>query len=359
MSQELVVASILNGLANGFTKGMAMRQAKDQAAADNQLKQQELGIRQKEIENNNAYKEATLTLQAQKAAIDELTRKAQVSQGEEKIRLEREIALRTSDYKNRELEQKGIIASLQNQLDEKKMNTPKPLLPEQRGLISEKINTEKAKQKKLNSEANKPKESKPTPGQTQLEKDFAKEYSDWTAKGGMATAQKNLNSLQEAIDSLKSGKATTGGAYGYIPDFFGAKSKIMPESSNAEQQARSTVTGLLRQTLGAQFTEKEGERIFNQNYDASLPVQKNIEKLTALKDQLTSSISEKQSMMDQFEKTGKITGYKASRINVASPKPSVGNLYPESVEKGINAVMMKNGITRDQAISALKKAGKI
>lgn len=51
MADNFVIASVLNGLAGGFVKGMELRQAKDKNAADVQFKNKQLELQQQEITN--------------------------------------------------------------------------------------------------------------------------------------------------------------------------------------------------------------------------------------------------------------------------------------------------------------------
>ena len=54
---------------------------------------------------------------------------------------------------------------------------------------------------------------------------------------------------------------------------------LNPEALKLKTQAQSALNSALRQTLGAQFTEKEGERVLNQVWDDRLSPKSNADKL--------------------------------------------------------------------------------
>jgi hypothetical protein len=149
-----------------------------------------------------------------------------------------------------------------------------------------------------------------TPGEESSDKAFGKEYQDWNAQGGYSGVEKQLNSLEEAKASLKNNPGLTGPWISALPD--AVRRRTSPESFAVQQQVEQAVQGSLRQTLGSQFTEKEGERIMRNSYDPALPAEENIKKLDATIKDLQTKAQQKALASKYFEENGTLKGFKAS-----------------------------------------------
>jgi hypothetical protein len=155
-----------------------------------------------------------------------------------------------------------------------------------------------------------------TPGRKAADVSFGKEYADWSG-GGFAQAQKGLEALQTARQSIAPTDSVTGqprvrqdisgGIRGKLPDF--VRSITNPEAVSAKETIRGAVMSTLRATLGSAFTEKEGERIFNMAYNDELPAEENLRRLERTYKELESAAKAKQSMADYFEQQGTLTGW--------------------------------------------------
>lgn len=170
------------------------------------------------------------------------------------------------------------------------------------------------------SSSNKKAEDKMTPGQIQLDKEFAKEYNDYVALGGSQAVASNLQRLDSAISNLegiqKQGAGVERGAAILLPD--SVRGIVTPQYKSIEQDARTNVLALLRATLGPQFTEKEGERIFAQTFDPTLPPETNLSRLRSLRDSLRSQAAAKEQSIKAFEQSGSLQGTSGSVANISS-----------------------------------------
>lgn len=147
-----------------------------------------------------------------------------------------------------------------------------------------------------------------TPGRKAADMAFGKEYVDFNT-GGLATVDKGINTLETAKQELiDNGKNLTGPIRGAMPDFIRAFTN--PEAVAVKERIRGAVQSTLKQTLGAQFTEKEGERIFNNAYNDRLSPEENVKRLDSIMAELKSQKEAKQNMGQYFENTGTLTGYK-------------------------------------------------
>ena len=167
-----------------------------------------------------------------------------------------------------------------------------------------------------------------TPGRKSADMAFGKEYQDW-ASGGMAQSQKGLDALTAARGTLALDDSITGPAAGALPDW--ARAFTNPQAVNTKETIRGAVQNSLKATLGAQFTEKEGERIFNFAYNDRLPAAQNIERIDRLIKELQAMQASKQDMSEYFEKAGTLTGWKGrapSSSTLGQEAPPPGSQVP-------------------------------
>jgi hypothetical protein len=153
-----------------------------------------------------------------------------------------------------------------------------------------------------------------TPGQKSADVAFGKEYSDYVAGGGSETANKNLSLLENVEKNLtaRGNEAPNllerGVQYG--PDWL--RTALTPKIKAEEDAVRTAVQSSLRQTLGPQFTAKEGEELMKRSYDPRLSAAQNLEKLRPEIAAIKAQIQRKMQSAQQFERTGSIRGIGAA-----------------------------------------------
>jgi hypothetical protein len=170
------------------------------------------------------------------------------------------------------------------------------------------------------------------PGQEAADKSFGKEYQDWNAQGGYAGVDKQLQQLESAALALENDPSLSGGASTILPDAI--RRRISPDSVTIEQNVKQATQAALRQTLGSQFTEKEGEQIMQRSYDPALPAEENIKKIRAAAKELKTRALEKERASKYFESTGgtlKVLDATGNRQSVKTPKthmppPEIGEV---------------------------------
>lgn len=146
-----------------------------------------------------------------------------------------------------------------------------------------------------------------------VDRAFAPEYVEFV-QGGAAEAAKALEELKQAHTTLVSGKNNlTGpvvGTIGTIPLIGKVAQDIFnPEASDVQEVVESTVQQSLRPILGAQFTEKEGERLIARVYNRRLDESVNAERLDRLINQMQRAYEEKQRAAEYFEQHGTLSGF--------------------------------------------------
>ena len=148
-------------------------------------------------------------------------------------------------------------------------------------------------------------------GVDEVNKSVAKEYTAWLG-GGAADATKNVAQIANAVQLLQSGDITTGVKSGLIARS-GLGAFLDPEGTGLREQVEEVVQRNLRVVLGAQFTEKEGERLINRAYNPSLGTQQNLKKLNALFTQMQTALDQKNAMMQYFQNNQfNILGYEGN-----------------------------------------------
>ena len=151
-----------------------------------------------------------------------------------------------------------------------------------------------------------------TPGQKTLDAEFGKKFLAWEGGERQQTDQ-NLKNLSAKLDILISGdKNVSGPILGQVPE--GIRAITNPDSVAFIGDIRDVVFQSLRATLGAQFTEKEGERLVAAAFDARLSEEENYKRLKRLVEKIQNTRNSMDSMSDYWSKHGTLQGYESSPI---------------------------------------------
>lgn len=165
-----------------------------------------------------------------------------------------------------------------------------------------------------NPEPQKPSLSK---GQEAVDKAFAKEYVALQSVGGLADIDKRVGQLQEAAASLQSGKNITGAWTGLVPEF--AEPALIPSTVETREAVEEVVQRNLREVLGAQFTQREGDRLIARAFNPKLSEEENAKRVGRLIKQIESALRSKRSAIEYFEENGTLVGW-------SGKLPSIGDL---------------------------------
>lgn len=158
----------------------------------------------------------------------------------------------------------------------------------------------------------------PTEGEKTLDREFAKDYSRWMG-AGKAEFNKNLTKLERAIDKLKQAKGDT---FGYTGRWTVAVPDAMRSEGRAlRQDVEQAAVASLRETLGAQFTEKEGARIMAQSFDPLLSEEQNIQKITDTINELKERAATMEARANFFKQNRTLKG-----IDGVSNAPNSGRV---------------------------------
>lgn len=168
----------------------------------------------------------------------------------------------------------------------------------------------------------KEKETKLTEGQKALDKQFAKEHATYSLGGGYASVKKNLSQLENVVDQLEKDPTLTGGVLekvlpAGVADY--QRTLFDEEAQDVKDIVEQVIQQSLRQTLGAQFTEKEAARLIERSYNPRLSADKNIARLKETIKEIDQMAKEKESAGKYFEENGTLQGYKSNK-NTESKK---------------------------------------
>ena len=144
---------------------------------------------------------------------------------------------------------------------------------------------------------------------------FGTEVNDWVISGGFSGAKANLIKIDDAIEQLEKSKddffGLTGKNVGFIHK--GLRAMFNPDSADLEDNIRSIVYESLRQTLGAQFAEKEGEKLIQASFNSMLSEEKNIVRLKRMRAKILEMAKAKQKSYEYFiANNGNMSGYSGS-----------------------------------------------
>ena len=117
---------------------------------------------------------------------------------------------------------------------------------------------------------------------------------------------KGLSQLKSARDALKT-ENISGPGIGMTP--LSVLKVTNPVAADTRAKIEEVVQRNLRLILGAQFTEKEGERLIARAFDPSLPEEINGQRLDRLMQQIELSIQAKQDQSRYFAEHGTLKGW--------------------------------------------------
>jgi len=218
--------------------------------------------------------------------------------------IKEDIALANANRKEKEAKEVSDMRKLlmQSQISKAKRPIDKSMTEYERKkleLEEKKINGKQSKEKKDLSFA-----------QKQVDKEFAKDYNDFVAAGGYADVKKQLVQLKEVADKLPSMVTASGGVTGLTPKIIRDVLPWMSEGAAMQDAVEEVVQRNLRLILGAQFTEKEGERLIDRAYNPRQGEEENEKRVKRLINQISSAAKAKVRAAKYYEDNGTLVGYK-------------------------------------------------
>lgn len=163
-------------------------------------------------------------------------------------------------------------------------------------------------QEKRRSDMNKRKLSDLSPGEKKADQEFAKDAAEYYYGGGKATVEKNLGKLESAVQKLEQDGELGGGLSAYLPDV--VDDAVNPERAAVRDDIRSAIQASLKQILGAQFTEKEGQAIFERAFNPRLSDAENARRVRAELNAIKRMADQKDKALAYFRDNRTLRGFK-------------------------------------------------
>jgi len=149
---------------------------------------------------------------------------------------------------------------------------------------------------------------------TASQKEFAKKAGegayDWD-QCGRANAKENIDKFDGVIRDLKTGQLDTRTLVEFAPlvgDW--ARAAINPTGQQGLDTIRGVIFQGLRDTLGAQFTEREGERLVSASYNPKLDEASYIARLEPALELMRATFDAKEALTQHIINGGSVTDYK-------------------------------------------------
>jgi hypothetical protein len=158
------------------------------------------------------------------------------------------------------------------------------------------------------------------PNLTDGEKSRDKKFGDQLVEFNLPDINKGLEQLTEASEALSKSDTLTGPIVSLMPNFVG--DRVNPEAAEVREAVEEVVQRNLRLVLGAQFTEKEGERLISRAYNPTLDEAENKKRVERLIKSIQDAAQEKLNMKSYFEKNGTLKGYNSSLPSITSIEQS-------------------------------------
>jgi hypothetical protein len=141
-----------------------------------------------------------------------------------------------------------------------------------------------------------------------LDKVYATQYGQQVLGGGNVDTTKNLSQLRDVQSRLESGKENlTGPMLGMVPE--SVRAYTNPGSVDAQDTVEEVVQRNLREILGAQFTQKEGDRLIARAYNPKLEEAENAKRLARLSTAIEEASKAKQAAAAYYQQNGTIRGF--------------------------------------------------
>jgi hypothetical protein len=153
-----------------------------------------------------------------------------------------------------------------------------------------------------------------SPGEKKRDEKAAEDIYQWESGGGQDMVAQ-IAQLKPVIADLEAGKPITGIGVAVQPDLLLAMTN--PKALQNREAIEEVVQRNLRVILGAQFTEKEGERLISRAFNPKLPPQENAKRVRRLFMQMETAAQQKQAMADYFNENGTLKGYRGKMPSIA------------------------------------------
>jgi hypothetical protein len=198
----------------------------------------------------------------------------------------------------------GALSNLQNK-SQPKSSEPKPMSEKDKAMLDlqkQKLDIQR-QALSLKQKAAGPSSAATSPGQKALDTAFGKKAAEEALTGNSANDRQSQQILEGVAKDLESGKVVTGGLAGTL-----LPQKVQKVAAKGLTDARERVQRVifpqLRQTMGAQFTEGEGNRVLDTTFNSAQPPEVNAQRIRRLQQVIQEQNAVKQAARLYFDTHG-------------------------------------------------------
>jgi hypothetical protein len=314
---------LLAGLASAIPG--AIQGYQDMKSQD--LKKMELEAKSKADSEDRKYKKLTAKLKAA-----ELGQDLEENESGELVLKPRAGLLTPEQKRQEEMYMKGFTRDEKGNL---KLADWKQQEIKNKGLLQQ-AQLDATMAKAANAKATTPKGSV---GQQAVDRDFAKDYNEWTS-GGAQGAKTEIQKLRNVAAALRNKEVTTGGLTGMFPDRMTSASLL-----RARSDVQSTIMNSLRAILGAAFTEKEGERVIKNTWNEGDSTENNLARVERLANDLEAKARDKDAKAKYYEQFGSLQGFQGITQGGQGLIPQERGLLPKQAAQTQPQTKVINGVT--------------
>jgi hypothetical protein len=172
-----------------------------------------------------------------------------------------------------------------------------------------------------------------TPAQKSLDTKFGREYADFFAGGGINNLEKNVSELARAIKIIEDNPdgATSGKLIG-LADKTGQLTLASQLAADVKDIIGGVAQSNLRQVLGGQFAQKEGEALLQRQYDTGQTKANNLKRLRSLYEQASDTIRDKKAAAQYYEQFGTLKGFKGTASQPKDDTPAPKDQRQEALD---------------------------
>lgn len=185
-----------------------------------------------------------------------------------------------------------------------------------------------------------------TPGQKEIDTNFATNYQTYANAGGAKRTQNALDIIDQTINKLQNGELDTGGLLGRVtmtPQGEPSRTGMIMNAPVlvARNQIANAILPQAKALFGARVTNFDAQSLINsQGLDPMADKNTNIEKLQRLKASVLSGQQDLASSGQYFSQHGTLSGYQpqinvSQPITVISPDGKVGTIDPSELQPAL------------------------
>jgi hypothetical protein len=182
-------------------------------------------------------------------------------------------------------------------------------------------------------------------GRKALDKDFAKDYNDWTT-GAAKRSRNEIQKLEGVVERLKDNKGTTGGATGMFGDRL-TSNDVLKNRADVQQSAMT----LIKQLLSGATSDTDRKAIVDTLWNEADSTENNIGRIERFVVDMKNRADDYDAKASFFEKNNTLGGYKAfpdsnspkgqqnqtKFVQVVAPNGSIKNIPENMLQDALNS----------------------